>query len=65
MTSLNATQLKLVDLLKEDSSLTINQLAIQLELSEPAIKKNLKFLKESNILTRVGSDKKGYWKVNI
>ena len=61
--ALNATQVKIIALLKKDSTLTINQLANKLNLSEPAIKKNLKFLKEYNMIVREGSDKKGMWRV--
>lgn len=32
-------------------------------LSEPGVKKNLKQLKEKEIIKRVGSNKKGYWEV--
>ncbi len=31
-------------------------------LSEPVVKKNLKQLKEKEIIERIGSNKKGYWK---
>ena len=31
-------------------------------LSEPVVKKNLKQLKEKEIIERIWSNKKGYWK---
>ena len=35
----------------------------KINLSRPAITLNLKLLKEEKIIERIGSDRKGYWKV--
>ena len=32
-------------------------------LSEPGVKKNLKQLKDKDIIARIGSNKTGYWEV--
>ena len=37
---------------------------IESNLSEQGVKKNLKLLKERNIIDRIGAKKGGYWKVN-
>jgi len=42
-------------------SITISDLSTQIEISTTAIDKNIKKLKELNILKRVGSDKEGNW----
>ena len=38
-------------------------MAIQIGISVPAIKKNLKQLTDNNIIKRVGSKKNGYWEI--
>ena len=36
---------------------------IKTNLSEPGIKKNIKKLKEKNLIKRVGANKDGYWEI--
>ena len=38
-------------------------MAIQIGISVPAIKKNLKQLTNNNIIKRVGAKKNGYWEI--
>lgn len=59
----NSTKMKIIDTMRNNSSVTINQLMAITELSEPGIKKNLKQLKETGIIRRVGANKNGYWQV--
>ena len=40
-------------------------MAEELKLSRGAITLNLKQLKDKNVIERIGSDKKGYWKILI
>lgn len=60
---LNKTKLKMIELIRDNPNITINQFSIMLNLSEPGIKKNLKQLKESGYIQRIGSNKTGYWEV--
>ena len=60
---LNKTKLKMIELIRDNPNITINQFSIMLNLSEPAIKKNLKQLKQSGHIQRIGSNKTGYWEV--
>lgn len=60
---LNNTQIKMIELIRDNPNITIKQFVVKLGLSEPGIKKNLKILKDKGILTRVGSNKTGYWDV--
>ena len=60
---LNKTKLKMIELIRDNPNITINQFSITLKLSEPAIKKNLKQLKESGHIQRIGSNKTGFWEV--
>jgi Fic family protein len=45
-------------------SITIKQLADKLNLTTRAIEKNIKKLKDKGILTRIGPNKGGLWKIN-
>ena len=53
----------MIELIRDNPNITINQFSIMLNLSEPAIKKNLKQLKQSGHIQRIGSNKTGYWEV--
>lgn len=54
----------IIKYLKENPSITQDQLSEKIGVTKRAIKSNFKILKEKNIIERIGSDKKGYWKVN-
>lgn len=60
---LNGTQLKIIEMIRDNPNITISQMMINTGLSYPGIAKNLKFLKDSNIIERVGSNKTGYWNI--
>ena len=55
----SATQLKIVNAMKEDPMITAAKLAKQF-----GIRKNIAKLKEARVIERLGSDKTGSWKVN-
>lgn len=50
-------------LLSEDPGYTMPQLAKHLNVSRKTIATRLKALKEAGLIERVGSDRKGYWKL--
>jgi ATP-dependent DNA helicase RecG len=50
-------------LVKENPNITINMLSETIGISTTAIENNIKALKQSNVLKRVGSDKSGKWEV--
>ena len=54
---------KTLDLIKQNSIITIAELAQQTGLSEPGIKKHLKKLQQEGYLKRIGPDKGGHWEV--
>ena len=60
---INKTQVKMIELIGDNPNITISQFSTKLGLSEPAIKKNLKQLKKSKHIQRIGSNKTGYWEV--
>jgi fido (protein-threonine AMPylation protein) len=57
------TGLEIIKLIQNDRNITILDLAEQLHISDRAVKNNLNKLRENGILTRVGSDKTGHWKI--
>lgn len=50
-------------LIEEDPGYTTSQMAEKLSISRVSIGKHIKSLKEKNIIERIGSDRKGYWKI--
>jgi len=50
-------------LLQQDRRLTIARLARRLAMSESAIERAIRKLREMGLLVRVGPDKGGYWRV--
>ena len=63
--NINETQRKLVELIKSNPNITQKIMMEKTNLSRPAITLNLKQLKDKKIIERVGSDRKGYWKLLI
>ena len=53
-----------LELLVEDPGYTSPQIADKMGVSRVSVTKYLKALKERGLIERVGSDRKGYWKVN-
>ena len=62
-TSLNATDTKIVNIIKENGFVTIPALAQRIGLTKEGVFKALKRLKTSNRIRRVGPDKGGHWEV--
>lgn len=51
----------IIDLVKEKPNITIKEICLKLKVSRPTIYRDMKYLKESNILEYQGSSKKGKW----
>lgn len=56
-------QSRILQLLKNNPKLSILQLSRELGISNTAIDKNLKRLKDKGLLRRIGPDKGGHWQV--
>ena len=54
---------KIYELMKQDSTITIKELALRLDMSESGIKKMISKLKKEGKIERIGSAKGGKWKV--
>jgi len=61
--NLNPTQIKIVNLIKINPRINRLKLAKELNLTDSAIKKNLRILKEQGKIKRIGPDKGGHWEV--
>ena len=54
---------KILRLMRYDKSITIQEICIELKMSESGVKKVIKKLKDEHKIMRVGSLKAGYWDV--
>ena len=55
---------QVLDYIRENPSITICELCDKMYYTEKKIKKILQTHKENGTLTRIGSGRSGYWKVN-
>lgn len=62
-TTINKTEELILDLIRDNPNITVSQIMAKTDLSEIGVKKNLKKLKEKNIIKRIGTNKKGYWEM--
>ena len=60
---LNKTQLKIVELIRNDPNTTIRALRKELQLGHTAVQSNLSKLQKQGVIERIGARKGGYWKV--
>lgn len=59
----NLETVKLLNILGKNASITAKQIAEQMNISPRKVSRLVKSLKESGKIVRVGSDRKGYWKI--
>ena len=57
------TQEKLIELIKKNPQITQTEMANKLGITRDGISYNIKILKENGIIDRIGSTKKGSWKI--
>ena len=57
------TQEGIIDLVRKNPLSTYDELAAQLGVGRATIARNIAILKDRGVLTRVGEDKNGYWKL--
>ena len=62
---LNKTQKKIVDLIRNNPSITIEEMAKFASVETRTIERNIKTLKQKEIIERVGADKNGHWLTKI
>jgi len=61
---LSDKELKALELLTVDPGYTSQQIADIMKVSRVSVTKYLQVLKEKGLITRISSDRKGYWKIN-
>lgn len=61
---LNKLEKEVYGLLRQSPDSTQKTIAAQLGLSEQYVRKLVKALKDKQYISRIGSNKKGFWKVN-
>ena len=62
---LNKTQKKIVELIRNNPSITIEEMAKFASVETRTIERNIKTLKQKEIIERVGADKNGHWLTKI
>lgn len=60
---LNKTEKEIIALIRENSKITIIELAEKTNKTPRTIKRNIKSLKDKNAAERIGSDKAGSWQI--
>jgi len=55
---------KIYELMRQDSTITIKELALRLDMSESGIKKMITKLRKEGKIERIGSAKGGMWEVS-
>ena len=63
--TVSKTSQKIIDLVISDPSITADNMASKIGVTKRAIEKNIKNLRTMGILTHEGSDKTGYWRINV
>lgn len=59
----SAREKRILELVAENSSITAKQLAKLLNTTDRTIEREIKKMKESKIIERIGGDKGGFWKI--
>ena len=57
------TREKIIDLIKEDATITTKELAEALDITSKGVEWHIQKLKKEGILNRIGAKKGGYWEV--
>ena len=57
------SSVKILELIKQTPKITLEEIANVLGISKRAVEKQVKKLREANIIERIGSDRSGWWKI--
>ena len=60
---LDEKSIQILELISEDPAYTSTAMAEKMSVNRKTVYQRLKEMKEKNIIERVGSDRKGYWKI--
>ena len=56
-------EVKILELISNDPAITTSKLANMLFVTRKTISTHMKIMKKNNVIERIGSDRKGYWKI--
>lgn len=59
------SSVKILELIKQNPKITLEEIANVLGISKRAVEKQVKKLREANIIERIGSDRSGWWKIKL
>ena len=54
---------KILELISNDPTITTSKLANMLFVTRKTISTHMKIMKKNNVIERIGSERKGYWKI--
>ncbi|MCM1384396.1 MAG: winged helix-turn-helix domain-containing protein, partial [Lachnoclostridium sp.] len=60
----NDSEIVVLNLLYEDPAYTYAEIAKRADISRKTVAARMKSLQEKGIVERIGTNKKGYWKIN-
>ena len=63
--NLTANQRKIIELMLSNSTITQDELSIQIRINPKNNRNNIAKLKQMGGVERIGPDKGGYWRVNV
>ena len=61
--NITETEIKIIELIQQNSQITRLELANTLKINESTIKRNINKLKNKGILKRIGANKNGHWEI--
>ena len=56
-------EVKILELISNNPAITTSKLANMLPVTRKTISTHMKTMKKNNVIERIGSDRKGYWKI--
>jgi len=62
--TINERQALILKIINSKHGITLPKIASQVDVSIATVKRDIDFLKEKNIIKRIGSRKSGYWQIN-
>ncbi|MDF9830226.1 Fic family protein [Parabacteroides sp. PF5-6] len=63
--NISERQRRMLHLMKEHKTITIQRLSEELDVNERTIRRDITFLRQRNLLVRLGADKNGMWEVRL
>ena len=61
--NLNHRQNQVLEIMKSDIRISTSELAERLSVAQRTIKRDIEYLKQKGLVTRVGNERTGYWVV--